>query len=927
MVLGLMLSFGVAPFASAQILISLNKTTTATSTEGAFTASNATDASGTTFWSSTSTDIKQSLTVDLGQNYDVDKLQINFSDGRLATTFDILFSLNGTSWDTVRTITGNTKLSNWIYGLPGLARYVRFHGRAKANAAGYRVSDFKVYGYATTTAAQKTAMDSVANRLGRGYAATETADLSDYIDKMQANGKWPINYSDKAWTSHALRLGRIARAYRNPNNVLYNDPRVPAKFMLGFRYFINAHFTSTNWHDTVVRAPNNLIIGLMLMKGAPGFPKDSLYLYAHYMMDHTDSLAHQGVNKTWVAGITARKGLVLDRYPVAKKGFDNVAGSLEIANASLQEGLRKDNSFHQHRNQIQNWSYGESMIIDQVNYIRAAESTLFSATFTAQQRTNLSNMMLGGSQLLGYRNVVDFGTLGREISRPSATANISSSVLDVQKLNDPSNAARYDAWKNNLSGASYPVIGANFFWKSAMLTSHGPNYYLSAKIMSNRVRGTESLNGENLKGYNLPLGATNIMTSGNEYYDIFPTWNWSRIPGTTSEMSAAAASTATGFTGGYLYGTNTFGGGVSVNEVGTLAYEHTNYKGISAKKAYFFMENMMVCLGNGITGTKSNEVVTTVNQTKSVGPITYNNPSTTLTVDSISLNTLNWVNHDNVGYLFPSGGYMSITNKNQSGSWFSINDDIPDAPLQTQMFNLYVRHSATPVNRSYYYIVAPNKQASDMTSLAANHGFVVESNTLSIQALRHVGTKQYAVVFYAPGQITIDGLLIKSDKKAIVMIRKYSSSYRLTVADPEYTGSTIKITLNQNVSGEGAVYAAGQTVITMPLGSGENTGKPETRSYAVNSGSLLASSPSSLALSKVEDPLNETITLYPNPSSTSLQISGISDQAVIVVYDVLGHKYNNATGRMVDVSKLAKGIYFLQINDNGKRTAKKFIKE
>ncbi len=943
--LSLMLCLGIVQLSRAQTLISLNKTTTASTTEGTYNASYATDASGTTFWSSQSANVNQWLTVDLGQNCDVDKLQINFADGRLATSFNILFSSNGTTWDTVCSIPSNASSSVWVYGLPGVARFVRFSGILRANPAGYRVSDFKIYGYAISTVAKKAAMDSISNRLNRGYAVETDNSLNVLVTSMQANGKWPdpapagqpgvpgqMNYSGTGWTSHALRLGRLARAYRTPTNVLYNNAQIPGKLMLGYRHLINAHYTSPdNWHDTTVRVPNNLIIGLMLMKGVPSFPKDSLFLYAHYILDDTDNAGHRGVNRTWVGGITARKGMVLDRYQVAEKGFLNVGSAMELAGSSVEEGIRNDDSFHQHRSQIQNWSYGEFMITDAVSYIRALEGTMLSSTITSTQRENLRNMMLGSSQLLGYRSAVDFGTLGRAISGLGATANISASVLDVQKLNDPTFAVQYEAWKTNLTGGAFPIIGAKFFWKSAMVTSHGANFYLSAKVMSSRVRGTESYQGANLKGYNLPLGATNIMTTGSQYYDIFPTWNWSRVPGTTSEMSAAAASTATGFTDGYLYGTNNFGGGLSVNEAGILAYEHTNYKGVAAKKAYFFLENMMVCLGNGITATKSNEVVTTVNQTKSVGTITYNNASTTLSVDSISSNTLNWVHHNNVGYLFPAGGYMSLTNKNQSGSWSSIEANALPTVLTTLMFNLYVRHSATPINRSYYYIVAPNKQASDMTTLAANHGFVVESNTSSIQAIRHAGTNQYAVVFYAAGQITIDGLLIKSDKKAIVLVRKYTTSYRLTVADPEYTGSIIKITLNQNLSGTGAVYASGQTVITVPLASGEDKGKPVTGHYAINSGSFaiqtLSNSGSDETSLKKAAFSVETVTLYPNPTTSTLNILGVSEKAVVDVYDTFGRKGISVVGNSINVSELANGVYLLKINDQGKLTIKKFIKE
>ena len=90
--------------------------------------------------------------------------------------------------------------------------------------------------------------------------------------------------------------------------------------------------------------------------------------------------------------------------------------------------------------------------------------------------------------------------------------------------NDSDRAADYSAWKKHLSGAPFPAPGNKYFWKSDIMVQHGTGYYLSAKVISTRTNGTEMLNNENLKGYNLPLGATNILTSGKEYEGIFPVW-------------------------------------------------------------------------------------------------------------------------------------------------------------------------------------------------------------------------------------------------------------------------------------------------------------------------------------------------------------------------------------------------------------------
>lgn len=926
--LAMPLIFGMALSGTAQTLLSLNKTTLASSTESGYPASNAVDGSASTAWSSTSTGYIQTLQVDLAGTRDIEKVIINFADGRYAVTFDIQGSTNGSTWITLRTIPpGNTKSSLTIDSLYGKYQYVRFQGRGRANTAGYRISDFKVYGYELPTVAQQADMNTVASRLITEYSAQETGNLSILLSSMLPNGQWPISYTGSDWTSHSLRLNRMAKAYRNSANGLYNHPDVPAKFMLAMRYFINSKFVSPakDWHDNDIRSPNNVVSALLMMKGA--IHPDSILAYAATVLDRTDNPNHKGTNRSWVATTMIRKGLVMDRYENVKKGYQNMVSALNIADMSIAEGIRIDSSFHQHRHQVQSGSYGIDFVYDEAKYLYISSGTSFYSIYTTTHRNNLRGAMLGSLRYLSYRNVVDFGTIGRAIGGENSLINkVRPGLLDTQAVNDPTNSGLYQNWKAHLTGGAFPLSKAKHFWLSNMVVSRGPNFYLSAKIASSRNTGTEAIKGSNLKGWNLPFGATNIMTTGTEYANIFPSWNWSRIPGTTSEMSEAAASTVTGTVEGYVTAPNSYGGGIAVNEVGIIAFPQDNGRGVTAKKAYFFMENMMVCVGSSITASKSNEIVTTVNQTKSSGTITYNNAATTLTSDSLTSSALNWVNHNNVGYLFPAGGLLSLTNKVQSGTWASLGGG--NGSVTNQMFNLYVRHSSTPINGTYYYIVAPNKTPADMAALYSGHGFVLVSNTSNIQAIQHNGAyTQYGVVFYGAGQVTMpDGLVIKSDREAIVQIKKYSANYRISVSDPEYNGSNITIKLNKHLSGAGTSYSAGETAINLSMYSGDEKGKTNTGFYDVVSGSLMAKQANTTTDVNLQS--NDEIVLYPNPTTSSLTVTGVSKNVKIEVYDLWGRKYKTVNGNSVDVSELPKGSsYFLRIHDQGKVLRKQFIKE
>lgn len=223
-------------------------------------------------------------------------------------------------------------------------------------------------------------------------------------------------------------------------------------------------------------------------------------------------------------------------------------------------------------------------------------NTTFNSAFSEEKKKIFSDMLLYGHQLFSYRDAVDFGTIGRNISRPDAIHGINPVTLDKMTVIDPQQATAFTEWKSHLQGAPFPhrFTGNRYFWKSDIMTHHGADYYLSAKVISTRTNGTEMLNGENLKGYNLPLGATNIMKTGAEYKNIFPVWDWTRIPGTTAVMNPSATVLPW-----YLFGTNEFAGGVSNGQIGAIAYEHS-YNGVQAKKAYFFVDGTMLCLGAGI---------------------------------------------------------------------------------------------------------------------------------------------------------------------------------------------------------------------------------------------------------------------------------------------------------------------------------------
>jgi hypothetical protein len=126
--------------------LALNKTATASSVEtAAFPPAYAVDASLTTRWSSLYTS-PQWIYVDLGATYNINRVKITW-EAAYGKNYRIQVSSNASSWTTIRTVTGNTTLTNDMTGLSGTGRYVRMYGTASGLAGyGYSIYNLEVYG-------------------------------------------------------------------------------------------------------------------------------------------------------------------------------------------------------------------------------------------------------------------------------------------------------------------------------------------------------------------------------------------------------------------------------------------------------------------------------------------------------------------------------------------------------------------------------------------------------------------------------------------------------------------------------------------------------------------------------------------------------------------------------------------------------------
>jgi beta-glucosidase len=129
---------------TAPVDLALGKPATASSVESSlFPAGNAVDGNPSTRWSSLFSD-PQWIQVDLGSVQAIDRVHLVW-EAAYASAYQIQTSTDGTTWTTVRSITGATGGDNNNTGLNGSGRFVRINGTARGTQWGYSLFSFEVY--------------------------------------------------------------------------------------------------------------------------------------------------------------------------------------------------------------------------------------------------------------------------------------------------------------------------------------------------------------------------------------------------------------------------------------------------------------------------------------------------------------------------------------------------------------------------------------------------------------------------------------------------------------------------------------------------------------------------------------------------------------------------------------------------------------
>lgn len=630
------------------------------------------------------------------------------------------------------------------------------------------------------------------------YVPKDTV-VTSALEKMNEKGGFvDIDYSvtsKVSWVpqTHYHRLLDMVLAYVNPTCSFFADNHLYEKIVNGLSFWISVAPKAQNWYHTQVDEPIYFGQILIFMREGHNLLPENLEnaIIERWKNNGSDPKKRNGSNRSSIALHWVYFGCITDDGDLLKTAIEYIFDPVSYTD---WEGFQVDNSFYQHGCQLYIGGYGETLLERVLQTAVCVKGTHYEMPDT--QVIFLRNYILNT-----YSNAIRGGSMswncsGRFISRKDFTIDSPYiiervSIYKMMMNIDISHRDEYELKIRKILGLESSKVASPYhshFYRGDYSVHVRPCYNFSVRIVSNRTCRNEYGNGENLLTYYLSDGSTDIATSGNEYTNIMPLWDWNKIPGVTAPILDTIPRTPELWS---VYGTSDFAGGVSDSIYGCSAYMYFDeYSGVNtgASKGWFFFDDEIVCLGAGINSGHE-DVRTTINQCWGGQRFSLGTTSGITTIEgNIDQKQFDgdctWILHDSIGYYFPEGQSVLVENREKTGNWRWISTTQEDKDLQGKVFTLSLKHPSKPENSTYSYIVVPGTDEQSMYSYSGKSQVDILANTDSVQVVRHCGMNLYECIFYKACTFKHDDLSIHSLQPCALLIRSERENFKVHIADP-----------------------------------------------------------------------------------------------------------------------------------------------
>ncbi len=638
----------------------------------------------------------------------------------------------------------------------------------------------------------------------------------DRIDELCAilkpDGSWPgVIYTGtpeeetKAWVvapqTHVLWMLLLAEGLAHPRSRHRESDRVGKTLVRAMEFWLAAPRGAGNWWWQQIGAPRWLTRVLVLARA---------FIPAALMAQAAQTFGTAGKDAPWgapmkemaQAAVWSGETLVVhgvligdpDRVRMGVAMVESVMGVQE----GFSEGLQRDWSFHQAGPALYSGGSGYHFAVDVSRLVWQLSDTRWSIDEALVD--NLRLYLLEHQQWIVRGQTYDPGVLGREISRPGRSARLlvdaCDNLLRIPRLMDDEELrAMRDRLLEPVGHSVSPLSGSRVYWRSDYVVHHRQEFFASVRMHSTRLRNTEvPRNLEGISNHHMADGALFVMCHGREYDRVFPAWNWRRIPGTTAVQSdepldpaRVARKGESAFAGGATDGRNSCAGMRLWRD------------GLSAAKTWFLLDDMIFCLGSGISDKSGRTVATSIDQCRMVGDaIAGGNGKQILAHRAHTLTGPSWLWHDHMGYLFLEKARVGVAPGPRSGDWGVCNGQRAGQTETEVMFDAWIDHGVHPTDAGYAYVVMPGSTADDLDRFMVTPSAVILRKDRQAHAVFMARRSLFMAVCFEPCTIRVPGFAgsVKVSMPCALMIQHKAGQAVVWASSPEHATGLLKVKLS-----------------------------------------------------------------------------------------------------------------------------------
>lgn len=554
--------------------------------------------------------------------------------------------------------------------------------------------------------------------------------IERYIKNLRKDGSWiDINYKDtkrSGWEPrlHPERILEMVKAFMSPGLDYYKSPVLENTIHSAMAYWFKAGLKCSNWYYNEIGVPRTMGTAFILFDE---------YLTADERINAVKVMGNSkfgmtGQNKVWLAGNVMMRAVLQNDFDLVRQARDTIVSEITKGGA---EGIKDDWSFHQHGPQQQFGNYGLAYI-----YTMGLFSGIFADTslaFSADQLRILSTLLTEGYQWIIWNGKMDISALGRQLFSSAPLHKALSLAFAANSLSGDV----YSIIMSNCFSDDNSFVGHKHFWQSDYTVSRRQDWMATLKMSSQRVIGVESLNGDNMRGYYMADGALYVYRDASEYYDIFPLWDWRRLPGVTAYLDDNAPMPQPDKKDKYTNRTN-FVGGLSDGKNGISAMQ-LRKDGLTADKFWFFADSAIVCLGAGIEADSTLQVATSIEQCWEKGKVYMYRGAEPISFKEGAEYDINGLKilHNGLGYIFlQDEGKCIIDVAKVKGSWHDIMQMYPKETVSGNVFSIYLNHGKSPADESYSYMIIPGMDEEALKDFNSD-AFRILNNDRNIQSVMY----------------------------------------------------------------------------------------------------------------------------------------------------------------------------------------------